>query len=412
MSSACEGSRSEPREARDVMTFGSEVGRVLSDGRIVGRAEPFAKVFPSSRQVKRVVGPAAWAVLEDIALDARLDDDGRLVAETNVRQIAANLGLGKNAVSRHLARLREFGFVLHEELRTAGTGRYAVSRYVLDPSACLERFTTTPAPAQASAASPERGRGAPAARPPCPRKGDAATASPSAGHREEGQNNTRPAVAEDEEQQPDAADGSAHGGLTALGMAPAVAAQLLDRHGAERVADAVAAVGRREVRNPPGWVVRALRDGWELPSVAAKRDAPAAQRHQAAEAPRQRADDDDAARARSDGWAAAVSAALPDDLLARAVQAVTSAPAGMARRSVPLARAQLVQWAAWVVGGRGGAVGPALRAALDAGLHQPGPSTVELPAPPAPELPAIDLTTRLRQLVSHATSIHVDQEQT
>jgi hypothetical protein len=38
----------EAREARDVIAFGQETGRVLSDGRIVGRAEPFAKVFPSS----------------------------------------------------------------------------------------------------------------------------------------------------------------------------------------------------------------------------------------------------------------------------------------------------------------------------------------------------------------------------
>lgn len=44
--------------------------------------------------MKKVVGPAGWVVPEDIALEARLDDDGRLVAETNVRQIAANLGLG------------------------------------------------------------------------------------------------------------------------------------------------------------------------------------------------------------------------------------------------------------------------------------------------------------------------------
>ena len=35
-------------QARDVVAFGREVGRVLSDGRIVGRAEPFAKVFAST----------------------------------------------------------------------------------------------------------------------------------------------------------------------------------------------------------------------------------------------------------------------------------------------------------------------------------------------------------------------------
>ncbi len=98
------GGRRDPeaRQARDVMAFGQEFGRALSDGRIVGRAEPFAKVFPSSRAVKRSVGLMAWGVLEDIALDAQLDQCGRLVAETSVRQIAANLGLGKNTVNRHL----------------------------------------------------------------------------------------------------------------------------------------------------------------------------------------------------------------------------------------------------------------------------------------------------------------------
>ena len=85
----------ERLQARDVVAFGREVGRVLSDGRIVGRAEPFAKVFASSRQVKRAVGATAWVILEDIALDATIDDHGRLVADTSVRQIAGNLGLNK-----------------------------------------------------------------------------------------------------------------------------------------------------------------------------------------------------------------------------------------------------------------------------------------------------------------------------
>ncbi|MFP4635482.1 MAG: winged helix-turn-helix domain-containing protein, partial [Nitriliruptoraceae bacterium] len=134
----------EPQQARDVVAFGQEIGRALSDGRIVGRAEPFAKVFPSSRPVKRVVGVTAWVILEDIALDASLDAEGRLVAGTSVRRIAANLGLAKNTVSRHLARLREHGFVLHEEVREPTAGRFETARYVLDPSAALERFTVTP----------------------------------------------------------------------------------------------------------------------------------------------------------------------------------------------------------------------------------------------------------------------------
>jgi hypothetical protein len=137
-------SEAVPRQARDVMAFGQEAGRVLSDGRVVGRAEPFAKIFQSSRLVKQAVGLTAWGILEDIALDATLDVEGRLVAETNARRIAANLNLNKETVTRHLARLRAFGFVLHEEVRHRGTGRYETARYVLDPSACLERFTATP----------------------------------------------------------------------------------------------------------------------------------------------------------------------------------------------------------------------------------------------------------------------------
>ena len=123
------------------MAFGQETGRVLSDGRIVGRAEPFAKVFASSRLVKQAVGLTAWGILEDIALDATLDVEGRLVAETSARRIADNLGLNKETVTRHLGRLRDFGFVLHEEVRHHGSGRCETARYVLDPSACLERFT-------------------------------------------------------------------------------------------------------------------------------------------------------------------------------------------------------------------------------------------------------------------------------
>jgi hypothetical protein len=96
-----------PVRARDVVVFGREVGRVLSDGRIVGRAEPFAKVFASSRHVKRAVGATAWVILEDIALDATIDDRGRLVADTSVRQIADHLELNETTGTRHVARLRE-----------------------------------------------------------------------------------------------------------------------------------------------------------------------------------------------------------------------------------------------------------------------------------------------------------------
>ena len=67
------------------------------------------------------------------------------MADTSIRQIADNLGLNKSTVARHVARLRDHGFVLHEEARDRASGRWNSAWYVLDPSACVERFIHTPA---------------------------------------------------------------------------------------------------------------------------------------------------------------------------------------------------------------------------------------------------------------------------
>lgn len=321
-----------PREARDAMAFGQESGRALSDGRIVGRAEPFAKVFPSSRTVKRAVGPVAWAVLEDIALEARIDDAGRLVSETNVRQIAVNLALNKNTVNRHLARLREYGFVLREEAREVESGRWEPCRYVLDPSACVERFTATPS-SDPQTESPSA--------PPCPNSSATASepVSENAGHGELGHPMHRhgdveeqhaahagagapEATAEaddrltaagdrwdladvvvaagdvdadgfqvddddsgDAEPTPDGRAATASGGehaagggdadlyarLTAVGVACHVAEDLVARYSHQRIEDALAVVAAQPPRKPAGWIVTALRQQWDLSDRLAHR---------------------------------------------------------------------------------------------------------------------------------------------
>ncbi|CAN5356702.1 hypothetical protein BH20ACT9_BH20ACT9_00420 [soil metagenome] len=107
---------------------------------------------PSPRSSRRVAAssePSAWspgACWKTSPSSATIDERGRLVAETNARRISANLGLSRNTVQKYLGRLRQFGFVFHEELRHDDTGRYEVSRYVIDPAACIERFTATPPP--------------------------------------------------------------------------------------------------------------------------------------------------------------------------------------------------------------------------------------------------------------------------
>jgi DNA-binding transcriptional ArsR family regulator len=389
------GTVEEPRAllARDVVAFGHEVGRALSDGRIVGRAEPFAKVFPSSREVKRAVGLVAWAILEDIALDARLDDAGRLVSVTNVRRIAANLGVNKDTVAKHLARLRDHGFVLQEEgRRDDGTGRWEVCRYVLDPSACLERFTHTPtrtpdadaggggalpvpaadqAPASEdghaeSTSEPARGRGLG----PCPKDPD--TGTPNAGRAQVatvsgstgqggtgqggfGQQDQRVVV---QEQQPRApARGDAREPVAALvdcGVDPAAARRLAARHGAERVRAVVGAAARGSVRDRAGWVAAALERGWQLeqgqPLTRGRSGEPAGrQAAAAAEVTRRRLDaaaEPSEQQRRAEGWAAWLDRELDDSALGRLVGLVAADLTKPSARSPRVIQAHLVALAA------------------------------------------------------------------
>lgn len=89
------------------------------------------RLGPPARQLKRRLGPMAWAVLEDVALDAVPDDDGRLVATTSTRRIAENLGLGPGTAGRALSRLRQLGLV--SLVRQSGDGgRFGLSAYVLN----------------------------------------------------------------------------------------------------------------------------------------------------------------------------------------------------------------------------------------------------------------------------------------
>ena len=255
----------------DVMTFGQEFRRVLSDGRIVGRAEPFAKVFPSSRAVKKAVGLLAWGVLEDVALDAIIDEHGRLVAETTARRIAANLGLSKTTVHKHLAKLREYGFVLPEELRDDTTGRYEVSCYVIDPTACIERFTATPtglAEPSTSAANPchlEVGSSTDevgsASHSPEASDGEEHTRAPA------GSPGPPPSKARSTNED-DQASMPVYQKRTA-GVVGFVADDRVAGHPPQCVRDALEAIETHRPANPGGWLVRAIAERWDLASDAA-----------------------------------------------------------------------------------------------------------------------------------------------
>ncbi|WP_052665092.1 hypothetical protein [Nitriliruptor alkaliphilus] len=347
-------------QARDVVTFGHETGRALSDGRIIGRAEPFAKVFPSSREVKRAVGLVAWAILEDIALDARLDDAGRLVSTTNVRRIAANLGINKDTAAKHLARLRDYGFVLQEEGRQGPSGRWEACRYVLDPSACLERFTHTPTSTSRGrpARHPVADRAAPTR---CPKNSDTAperadrllntALSEGAGHGRTGRGEVghkREEAAVGDRQQPVGSD-DAVGQLVGLGIAVDRARRLVDDHGPDRVRAVVDGAISREVRSPAGWIIQALAEGWDLgPDRHEDRELVRRRAERRAAATRHHLDElcDDEAHRHATGWATVLDGALDDRLLAEAVHAVTHRLPSAVQRSAPIVRSHLLALAA------------------------------------------------------------------
>ena len=112
-------------------------------------------VGPGCRELRRSLRPLEWMVLEEVALDARRDDAGDLVAATSARRVAERLGLTPGAVARALARLRAAGLVTHA--RQAGPGgRFGLSAYVLGaiPGLDVMEATEVPAGAQPRPVSP------------------------------------------------------------------------------------------------------------------------------------------------------------------------------------------------------------------------------------------------------------------
>ncbi len=82
----------------------------------------------ASVAARRELGVVAWSVLEVVAL-AGGDEDGAWVATTNVRDLAARLGIGKDRVAAALGVLRAAGLVVAHTSRDASTSRFVASRY-------------------------------------------------------------------------------------------------------------------------------------------------------------------------------------------------------------------------------------------------------------------------------------------
>ena len=76
------------------------------------------------RPLRRALRPLVWVTLEEVALDAVVED-GRLVARTSARQIADRLGIDPTTAAEALADLRKRGLV------TPGAGEGPAGRFGL-----------------------------------------------------------------------------------------------------------------------------------------------------------------------------------------------------------------------------------------------------------------------------------------
>jgi len=114
------------------------------------------------RPLRRSLRALVWQVLEEVALDAVVED-GRLVARTSARRVAQRLGIDPGTAAGALRALRQRGLV--SPSREKGpAGRFGLSIYQLHPVAGLsvvrpcmaEPFTVSAPMSQPSAGQPRK----------------------------------------------------------------------------------------------------------------------------------------------------------------------------------------------------------------------------------------------------------------
>jgi hypothetical protein len=77
--------------------------------------------------LRRTLGATAWFVLEELAIRATANGDGKLIVQVSTRDLAEALALNKDTVTRALARLRERKHIgLVARGGSTGAARFAV----------------------------------------------------------------------------------------------------------------------------------------------------------------------------------------------------------------------------------------------------------------------------------------------
>jgi DNA-binding transcriptional ArsR family regulator len=101
----------------------------------VGSACGVVVLSGECRLLRRALRPLVWVVLEEVALDAVVED-GRLVARISARKVAQQLGVNPSTAAEALRVLGRRGLVTLER-ETGPAGRFGLSAYQLRPPAGL-----------------------------------------------------------------------------------------------------------------------------------------------------------------------------------------------------------------------------------------------------------------------------------
>jgi hypothetical protein len=107
-------------------------------------------VTAAARALCRTVGTTALVVLQDVALDGEVDPTGRLLAVTNVRRIAAHLGITKDTAARALTRLADVALLARQDDKRSAAGEFVPSVYELHLGPEAGIYLASPAPCPSS----------------------------------------------------------------------------------------------------------------------------------------------------------------------------------------------------------------------------------------------------------------------
>jgi len=94
---------------------------------------PAILLSDSSRALRGRLRPLVWVTLEEVALDATIED-GRVLAHTSARRVAERLRVDPGSAAGALGELRRRGFL---DLDGRQADRFGLSVYLLRPIAGL-----------------------------------------------------------------------------------------------------------------------------------------------------------------------------------------------------------------------------------------------------------------------------------